>query len=706
LPATIPYADRSPSNRAYRRLAGGTRFRRPTFHGKTRCSSFDELASTGSMQHFLKVLRLSLRYKWTVLTSVLTALMIGLLWGMSISTVYPVMEVVLRGETLETWLDEEIRHAEATIARLDRQIAARQQDLDGGAVRDVALRRSELSLKRSRRQEKQKSHDRLVRVRSWLRGRMPTTPIGTLVLVIVVLIGMTMLKGACLVANNVLITRVASGTAADMRRMFFRKVLAMDQAVIDRKGTGALMTQFSHSINFVTGGLRVFYGKSVREPLKMAACLIGAALVSWRLLLLSITVAPVGAFLVYYLAKRMRDSARGEIGGMSAAMQTLMEAFSGLKTVKIFNGERKERRRFKKNAMTLHRMAMRMAFFDSLTKPVTELTGTICVALAVLSGAYLVLGQETHLLGLRITDRPLTPSALFVFYAMLVGMSDPARKMGDIYPSLVRASMASRSFFEMAQKQPEVRTPDRPRPVPSRWDTIRFDHVWFSYSCRQWTLQDIHLEVPSGQTVALVGENGCGKTTLANLLVRFYDPQRGAIYLGDVDLREMNPRKLRRQISMVSQDALLFRGTIWENIAYGAPHADDEQIRNAGRLAGVEDFISQLPDGSQTDVGECGRALSGGQRQRVALARALAINPRILILDEPTSQIDRFSEQRLALRETLRGITTLLITHRLSTLEWADRVIVMDQGRIVADMPSAEYLEQTRAGRSIGTAAA
>jgi ATP-binding cassette subfamily B protein/subfamily B ATP-binding cassette protein MsbA len=334
-----------------------------------------------------------------------------------------------------------------------------------------------------------------------------------------------------------------------------------------------------------------------------------------------------------------------------------------------------------------------MAFYDAVVKPVTELTGIVTLVLAIVVGAYLVLYQETHLFGIRLCSRPLSASSLFTFYAMLAGAADPARRMSDIYTVLFRSMMTSQSMFTMFAERPRITAPERRTPVPRHQRQITFEGVCFGYKPDQRVLQDVTLEIPFGQTVAVVGENGCGKTTLMNLLARFYDPQSGAIFIDGVNLHEVAPKQLRRQLALVTQEPILFRGSIRDNIRYGNSRATVEELLAAAKLAQVDGFVQRLPAGYDTDVGDGGSCLSGGQRQRVALARALLADPRILILDEATSQIDRGGEQLLheSLKPFLGQRTTIIITHRLSTLDLADRVIVMESGRIVDDMTPLQY---------------
>jgi len=634
---------------------------------------------------------LSLRYKWTLLLSVLSALLIAFVWGASISTVYPVVEVVFEGETIRTWLDEAIAAADAEAGRLRKEIEGlrvQQEKADPEQRGPLAAR---IALRQGRLQTQEKKREYYVSLRPAVEKWAPHTPFGTLVLVIALLLAATLVKGACLVLQVVLVARIAAATVLDMRRMFFREVLRMDQSRIDKIGTNRLMTMFSHNVNLVQAGLTGIYGKSIREPLKILACLLVACMISWPLLLLSLLIAPFAAYLIHYLAQRMKHAAGREIQGFAAVFQTLLETLGGIKLIKIFTRQRKERRRFKGNARSLYKMAVRIAFYDSLIRPITELTGIITIAVAILGGAYLVLNQETHLFGLRMSARPLTAAEMFTFFAMLAGIADPARKLSDIYNSLVRAAMGSKTLYTTFETSPRIAAPAAPKRAPRHKKSIRFENVTFGYDPRVPVLHQINLEIPFRQTLALVGPNGSGKSTFANLIARFYDPQAGTVFLDDVDVRHIRPFQLHKQIGMVTQDPMLFRETIWANICYSNPTATKRQVLRAAELAGVTDFVHELPQEFKTQVGDRGSALSGGQRQRVALARAILSNPRILILDEATSQVDGQTEAALhhSLKEFLRARTTILVTHRRSTLALADRAVVMEAGRIVEDVPAA-----------------
>jgi ATP-binding cassette subfamily B protein/subfamily B ATP-binding cassette protein MsbA len=337
---------------------------------------------------------------------------------------------------------------------------------------------------------------------------------------------------------------------------------------------------------------------------------------------------------------------------------------------------------------------MRIAVVDALVKPVTEVMGITIICLAILSGAYLVPSGETHLLGIKMCDQPLSLSALLAFYGALAGVSDPARRLTEVFGKLQRAAAASDRVYQLLDREPRVCNPPHPRPLVRHHRELVLDAVSFRYSSGPNVLEGIDLRIPYGETVAIVGPNGCGKSTLANLIPRFFDPTSGRVLLDGVDLRDVRLRSLRHQIGLVTQETLLFDDTVLNNIRYGCPRATREQVIEAARQAHAHKFIEQKLDcGYETVVGQSGGRLSGGQRQRIALARAILRDPAILILDEATSQIDLESEQLIhkVLEQFIRHRTTVIITHRLATLALADRIVVMNSGRI-ADVGTHEQL--------------
>ena len=433
-------------------------------------------------------------------------------------------------------------------------------------------------------------------------------------------------------------------------------------------------------------GLESLFGKLIREPLKMIACLAIAGFICWRLLLLSLVVAPVAAYLVRWLARMLKRANRRAMEEMAVIYTTLEETFRSIKIVKAFTNERQERKQFHDNNKRYYHRAMRIAGYDSLTHPMTEVLGIMTISLAMMAGAWLILSRETSLFGIHMSDRPLDRGSLLLFYALLAGVADPLRKMSDIFSRLQAASAAADRIFSRLDRQPKIREPKQPAPFRRHCRDLVFENVGFAYQPGKPVLAEVNLRIAFGETIALVGPNGCGKSTLANLIPRFADPTAGVVKLDGVPLPDMRIRDIRRQIGLVTQETMLFDETIINNIRYGAPDATREQVIEAAKQAHAHRFIEhELPHGYETSAGALGNCLSGGQRQRIALARAILRDPPILILDEATSQVDLESEQAIqqVLEKFAEDRTTILITHRLAVLSLADRIVVMQAGRIV-----------------------
>jgi subfamily B ATP-binding cassette protein MsbA len=651
------------------------------------------------MKSFLSIVVHALRYKWSIAGATIASFLIAVLWGASISTVYPVVEIVLDGKTGKQWLAEEIRKAETQVDRFEKELDSLKSQLtqaEGDVQHAVSLQhqihRSQARLDAERSALKW-YHQAEPTFEKWA----PDSPYQTLLLAIGWLLGTSLIKGILMIISTQLVARVAHRTVSDLRRVYYRKALEMDQKRIDDLGTSSMMTHLSHNMLLISAGLQAFFGRMIREPLKLIACLIWAAWISFPLLLITLATAPLGALIIRSLTNRMKRSTGREMEGMSGIFQTLIETFSAIKTVRIFNREASERRRFKRNAESMYRISLRISFYDSLLRPITELMGTIAIASAVLVGAYLVLNQQTDIFGIRISERPLTPGKLLLFFTMLAGASDPARKMSEVINQLVRGGMVADVLLKTFDNKPRVVAAQPGVVLPLHQKGIRFEDVVFAYQDHHPVVRGVDLEVPFGQTVAIVGANGCGKSTLMNLLARFYDPQRGRILLDEVDIKNVNPRKLRRQIAWVTQDSTLFNGTVRENILYGNPNASQDEWMAAAEMAMITDIVKDKPDGFETQVGDEGRQLSAGQRQRVALARAILANPRILILDEATSQIDGKTETVLhqGLKNFLCNRTTFIITHRVSSIKLVDRVLIMDSGKIVFDGSAEEAWEKS-----------
>lgn len=515
------------------------------------------------------------------------------------------------------------------------------------------------------------------------------------VLLALVMVGVA-IKGVFMFGQEYLVANIMQLSIFDIRKRFFRRTLALDLGSFGQQGTADLMARFTSDLDSVSQGLVVLLSKVVREPLRIIACLGGALWLNWRLTLLALVLVPVSAMTTVRVGKLMKRAIRRSLESMSNIYKILQETFQGIKLVKAYTMERRERRRFYLESKALYKKRVRVATIEAMSDPVLELLALSTVSIALLSGAYLVLRESTSLqlgpMRIQLASDPMTIEQLLTLYVMLAGVSDPLRKLSTVHSKIQRAAAASDRICSLMDREPVV--VDRPGAVrmPRHRMQIEFEDVHFSYGDRATVLRGLDLKVRHGETIALVGPNGCGKSTLMNLLPRFYDVERGAIRVDGHDLREVSLRSLRMQIGMVIQETILFEDSIANNISYGSPFASRSQIEEAARRAYAHQFIASMPEGYDTMIGERGAGLSGGQRQRIALARAMLRDPAILILDEATSAVDIQDEAliRKAIEEFSRGRTTFLITHNLGSLQFADRIVLMNEGRIEAVGTEAE----------------
>ncbi|MCB9938852.1 MAG: ABC transporter ATP-binding protein [Planctomycetaceae bacterium] len=649
------------------------------------------------MKSFARAIALAVRNRPTLLGVIFTSLAVGVLWGANIGVVYPFVEVVFEGQTLQQWIDGEIVASETRADELSTERSQLQETLPHLVASDYLLASNRIEYLRVDGVAERKAAEGYRWVQPYVHAHLPGTPFKTLVLIVGVLIAGTALKDAFLVANLVLVERLVQLAGYDLRKQFFRQTLRLDLASFDDSRNSELLSNFTYDLNGVVLGLNTLFGKALREPLKMLACLIGASFISWRLLLFSLMVSPPALILMQRLSKSIKRANRRAMEEMSLLYNTLTETFTGIQTVKAFTMEGFERNRFHQSAKEFFRKSVKIVFYNSLTKPITEILGIGVISLALVAGAYLVLNQETHLLGIRICDTPMSLGKLLLFYGLLAGVSDPARKLSDVFAALQAGAAAAERIYPVMDREPTIIEPTISRTTARPHHRLVFDNIEFHYQAGQPVLNGVSLEIKYGETIAIVGPNGCGKSTLINMLPRFYDPVRGSIRFDDVDLREMRLRDIRKRVGLVTQQTHLFDDTVLNNIRYGSPNATDAEAMEAAKKAHADRFIlDKLEDGYETHVGQSGSRLSGGQRQRIALARAILRDPEVLILDEATSQIDIESEQLIheALQEFVRDRTAIMITHRLSTLTLADRVVVMDAGRIIDVGTHAELMKR------------
>ncbi len=485
-------------------------------------------------------------------------------------------------------------------------------------------------------------------------------------------------------AQTYLTSWVGERVLADLRLRLFRHLGRLSLGFYERNRTGAIVSRLTNDVEaldqLVTDGVTSL----VQNFLVLVGSAIILVLLDWRLALATLVVFPLMAVATAIFRRRSTRAYRRVRERLGLVTATLQEDISGMRVVQAFAREPKADERFREVGTSYRAANHETVVLNSVYFPFVDLLATAATAVVLGLGSYLVF------------DGSLTIGTLFAFIGYLTNFFDPVQQLSQLYNTFLAAVAALDKIIDLMEEEPEIE--DRPgavllSPVLGR---VRFDAVRFGYGDGPEVLHGIDLEVPAGTTVALVGHTGAGKSTIAKLLARFYDPREGRIAIDEHDLRDVTQQSLRRQLGVVPQEGFLFAGSIRDNIAFAKPEATDDEITAAAAAVGADTFIRELPDGYATEVGQRGGRLSLGQRQLVAFARALLADPRILVLDEATSSVDIQTEQRIerALRRLLAGRTAFVIAHRLSTIRQADLIVVLEHGRIVEQGSHEELIER------------
>jgi subfamily B ATP-binding cassette protein MsbA len=481
-------------------------------------------------------------------------------------------------------------------------------------------------------------------------------------------------KGVGAYFSSYLMDDLAHRVVMRLRNDLFRHLLDQSAGFFSRWTTGALLSRINNDVGQVHRAVAETFGDLARESLALVG--FAALLVYYDagLALLCLTGAPLAIYPLVRLGKRLRLVTRRSQERLEHMSHVAAEAFTGHRIVKAFGAEAREAAKFARAARELYRTNLKVTGILSVLPPIMEFLGGIAIAGALWYGSR------------EIAANRLTAGEFTSFVAALLLMYGPVKKLSRVNANLQQAVAALERIFGLLDLHTEVHEAPNATVLPAFRDAIEFRDVVFGYEDGHGrnTLKGVSFPVQAGQMVAIVGRSGAGKTTLVNLLPRFYDVTGGAISIDGLDIRHVTLRSLRDQIGMVTQDTVLFDDTIAGNIAYGVPGATREQIEAAARAAHAHGFVTALPEGYDTRIGERGQRLSGGQRQRVAIARALLKNSPILILDEATSSLDTESERLVqdALTTLMLNRTSFVIAHRLSTVRRADKIIVLERGRI------------------------
>jgi len=497
----------------------------------------------------------------------------------------------------------------------------------------------------------------------------------TLALLAVALVVMTALKTGVTYMSSYVIIPMRSGIVRDIRNYMYDKIVSLPISFFTNEHKGDVMARMTGDVAEIENSIMASLDMMFKNPVMIIVCLGMMLIISWQLTLFVLILLPLAGLVMGRVGKKLKRKSLEGQNQWGVMMSNIEETLGGLRIIKAFNAQHKVGERFHRENQRFYNLSNKVARRQSLAHPMSEFLGTTAVAIVLWFGGLLIIGNSSSIDG-----------ATFIYYMVIFySIINPAKDLSKAMYAIQKGLASMERVDRILSAPNPITDPALPVPLDRLPDTsIRYEHVSFAYG-EHAVLHDISLDIPAGATVALVGQSGSGKSTMADLLPRFYDVASGAVTVGGVDVRDMRVHDLRSLMGNVNQEAILFNDTFYNNITFGVNHATQQQVEEAARIANAHDFIIATEDGYDTNIGDRGCRLSGGQRQRISIARAILKNPPVLILDEATSALDSESEHLVqeALERLMRDRTTIVIAHRLSTIRNADLICVLHEGRIV-----------------------
>ena len=505
-------------------------------------------------------------------------------------------------------------------------------------------------------------------------------PSVTLMLLAVALVVMTAFKTGATYLSLYFLIPIRSGIVRDIRNFVYDKILSLPIGFFSSERKGDVMARMSGDVAEVENSIMASLDMMFKNPIMIVVCLGMMIVISWQLTIFVFVLLPVAGLVMGRIGKRLKRTSLVGQQQWGTLMSTIEETLGGLRIVKAFNAEHKMSARFHGENQQFYNTSNRINRRQSLAHPMSEFLGTMTIAIVLWFGGTLILS------GNNIIDAPTFIYYMVIFYSII----NPAKDLSKAVYSVQKGLASMERIDKILKAEIEIKDKENPEHIASFEHQIEFRHVSFAYTDNKtdeliYVLKDINLIIPKGKTVALVGQSGSGKSTMVDLIPRYYDVQEGEVLIDGINVKDLAVHDLRQLIGNVNQEAILFNASFKDNIRFGKTDATDEEIANAAKIANAYEFITKSEKGFDTNIGDRGGRLSGGQRQRISIARAILKNPPILILDEATSALDTESERLVqdALEKLMKTRTTVAVAHRLSTIKHADEICVLHEGRIV-----------------------
>lgn len=490
------------------------------------------------------------------------------------------------------------------------------------------------------------------------------------------------LRGIFFYGQTYLMSYIGQKVIIDLREAVYRHLQRLSLSYYEKRQTGKIMSYITNDVAAVQSALVESMIEMVTEGMTLIGSLGVMFYLHWKLSLLTLITLPLVGQAINVFGKKLRTSSTAVQERAADITSVLQETISSVRIIKSFAREDYEIARFTKENTHNFRAQMKNSQIMATLTPVIEFLAAIGVTMIIWYG------------GREVINNSLTAGSLIAFLVYAVNLSNPIKRLSRVYGNIQRALAAAARVFEVLDTKPEIEDMPGAIPLPKINGHVALNNLTFEYKIGEPALRHVDLSVNPGQVVAIVGPSGAGKTTIANMIPRFYDPTEGNITVDGIDIKTVTLRSLREQIGIVPQETILFNGSVYDNILYGNLNASREEVVGAAKAANAHNFIIEMPEGYETQIGERGSKLSGGQRQRISIARAILKNPRVLILDEATSALDTESEKLVqeAVDKLMIGRTSFVIAHRLSTVQRADLIVVMEKGRIAEKGTHAELL--------------